>query len=130
MAISIRLAVHESEGQDENFIAGLIADMQGPMTPIFKAGCCDERSHLAGRLLARLDQVGYRCTATILQRSSSVGAMEVDVSHVTPPLNIRVSKLDPAYRSYTRPQKRSSVIKLTGYLLTGRPARRAASPSA
>ena len=59
MTSSVRLAEHECEGQDENHIAGLIADMQGPITPIFKAGCCDERSHLAGGLLAGLDQVGY-----------------------------------------------------------------------
>jgi class 3 adenylate cyclase len=30
-----------------------------------------------------------------------------------------MSRLDPAYRSYTRPEKRSSVIMLTGYLRLG-----------
>jgi len=49
MTSSVRLAEHECEGQDENHIAGLIADMQCPITPIFKAGCCDERSHWPSR---------------------------------------------------------------------------------
>src|SRR5262245_22653853 len=31
----------------------------------------------------------------------------------TPPLNMLVSRVDPAYRSHTRPQKRTSVIMLT-----------------
>jgi hypothetical protein len=82
MTSSVRLAEHECEGQDENLIAGLIDGMQGPITPIFKVGCCDDRSHLAGGLLARLDQVGDGCTATIHQHSSSVGEMEVDLSHL------------------------------------------------
>src|SRR5262245_11700085 len=92
MTSSVRLAEHECEGQDENLFAGLIDGMQGPITPIFKACCCDDRSHPAGGLLARLDQVGYGCTASIHQHSSSVGEMEVDVSHVRL-LNILVGRV-------------------------------------
>ena len=62
----------------------LIADVQGPLTPIFQVGGCDERAHPAGGLLTRFDQVGYERTATIHQYSLGVRAMEIDLSHLQP----------------------------------------------
>jgi hypothetical protein len=37
MAISMRLAEHESEGDDEQLITEVVVDVQDPAAPIFEA---------------------------------------------------------------------------------------------
>src|SRR5262249_16241165 len=65
MAISIRLAEHESEGHNEELIALIVADMQDPVTPILEAELVGEGLDDTGRLIARLSKIVHHGAAAI-----------------------------------------------------------------
>ena len=62
---SVRLAEHECEGENEQLVIGIVADMHNPVAPIFRAAFHDERSDDAGRTVARLGEVAYRFAGSI-----------------------------------------------------------------
>ena len=47
------------------FVVGIVADMQNPVAPVFRAAFRDERSDDAGRAVARLGEVAHRLTGSI-----------------------------------------------------------------
>jgi hypothetical protein len=52
MLTSVRLAEHESEGNNEELIASVVTDMQNPVTPIIEAALAGEGFHDARRMPA------------------------------------------------------------------------------
>jgi hypothetical protein len=70
LAPSVRLTEHESEGDNEELVIGIVADMHNPVAPILRAAFHDERSDDAGCTVARLGEVAYRFTRTIDPDSS------------------------------------------------------------
>jgi hypothetical protein len=85
-ALSMRFAEHGREGYDEDLIAEIIADVQDPATPIFPAGCHNERPHNESGMVMRCNQIIHGGAASINQHSLGVGAMEIDLSHIPPPI--------------------------------------------
>src|ERR1700692_3637122 len=55
----MRLAEDEGEGGDENVGVG-VADMHGPVAPVFLVALHDERSHDADRPVARFGEIADR----------------------------------------------------------------------
>jgi hypothetical protein len=68
MATSVRLAKYESEGNDEELLTKIVADVQDPAAPIFEAARHRQRSHDAGSVLTRLDEMHLRCRFQILAK--------------------------------------------------------------
>jgi hypothetical protein len=87
MATSMRLAEHESEGDKEELIALIVANMQDPVTPILEAALVGEGLHDTGRTIARFSQILHYGAAPIDENLRRVGAMEIQLGHVRPPLN-------------------------------------------
>jgi hypothetical protein len=77
----MRLAEHESEGQNEELIALTIADMQNPVTPILKAVLVGEGLHDAGRMIARLNEIVDHGAAVIDEYLPRIGAVEIYLGH-------------------------------------------------
>src|SRR4051794_21720175 len=87
MAISMRLAEHESEGHNEEFIAPVVADMQDPVTQILEAALVGEGLHDTGRVIARLSEVVHHGAAAICENLLRIGAVEIHLGHVQPRSN-------------------------------------------
>src|SRR6266481_8448834 len=85
MATSMRLAEHESEGDNEELFTEVVVDVQDPAAPIFQATRHGEGSHDTGRVITRLSEVIYRGAAAIDQDLFRVGAVEIHLGHVRPP---------------------------------------------
>src|SRR5260370_39554348 len=83
----MRLAEHESEGHNEELIALVVADVQDPVTPIREAAFVGEGSHDSGRMIVRLSKIVHHGAAVIDENLLGVGAMEIYLGHVRPPLN-------------------------------------------
>ena len=66
MATSMRLAEHENEGDNEELIALIVADMQDPVTPILEAVLDGEGLHDPGRMIARFGQTVHHVHAHVL----------------------------------------------------------------
>src|SRR5216683_381736 len=81
----MRFAEFGRERQGEDLVADIIADVQDPAAPVFRARRHDERPHNDRGVLTRLSQVAYDGAASIDQYPLRVGAMEIDLSHVPPP---------------------------------------------
>jgi len=45
----VRLAEHECEGENEELVIEIVADMHNPVAPVFRAAFHDERPDEAGR---------------------------------------------------------------------------------
>jgi hypothetical protein len=87
MATSMRLAEHENEGDNEELIALIVADMQDPVTPILEAALVGEGLHDTGRIVARFSQTVHHGAALIDKNLLRVGAMKIQLGHVRPPLD-------------------------------------------
>jgi AraC-like DNA-binding protein len=83
-AASIRLAEHKSEGDDKQLLTEVVADVQGPATPIFEATRSHEGAHDAGCVITRLGEVIHDRTATINQDLAGIGAMKKHLGHAQP----------------------------------------------
>ncbi len=81
----VRLADRGREGHDENVVAETIADVQGPIAPIFHTRRRDERPDNALRVVTRIRQIVQIDAALIDQCSPIAGAVEIKSSHVLPP---------------------------------------------
>src|SRR3954470_21185761 len=84
MTTSMRLAENRRERQREQLVVEIVADMHGPVTPVFRALFHDQRSHHAGRLVTRLGEVAHRGAGLIDANLAGTGAVEIDLSHVRP----------------------------------------------
>jgi hypothetical protein len=73
----MRLAEHESEGDNEELLTEVVVDVQDPAPPIFEATRHGEGSHDTGRVITRLSEVIYHGAAAIDQDLLRVGAMEI-----------------------------------------------------
>jgi len=87
MAISMRLAEHESKAHNEEFIAAVVADMQDLVTQILEAALVGEGLHDVGRMIARLSEVVHHGAAAIDENILPVRAVEIHLSHLQPPSN-------------------------------------------
>ncbi|MCS3691175.1 hypothetical protein [Bradyrhizobium elkanii] len=84
MLTSVRLAEHESEGDNEEFIASVVTDMQNPVTPIIEAALAGEEFHDARRMIPRLSEIVHYGAAIVDENFLGVGAMEMDLAHFRP----------------------------------------------
>jgi len=84
----MRLAEHESEGNNEELIAEIIVDVQDPVAPILEAARLDEGSHDTGCVIARLGKVVYWSATAINQHLLRVGAVKIQLAHAEPPLRV------------------------------------------
>jgi hypothetical protein len=87
MATSMRLAEYENEGNNEELIALIVADMQDPVTPILEAALVGEGLHDPSRIIARFSQTVHHGAALIDENLLRVGAMKIQLGHVRPLLN-------------------------------------------
>src|SRR5262245_57623860 len=81
----MRPAEYESEGDNEELIALIVADMKDPVTPILETALVGEGLHDAGRVIARLGKVIHHGAVVIDENLLRVGAVEIYLSHVQPP---------------------------------------------
>jgi hypothetical protein len=98
---SMRLIEHESEGNNEELIALIVADMQDPVPPILKAALVGEGLHDAGRMIARLNQIVHHGAAVIEENLLRVGAVEKYLGHFQPPSDGRVANRSALLASST-----------------------------
>jgi hypothetical protein len=103
----VRLTEHESERNNEKFVAEIIVDVQDPVAPILEAPCLDETPDDAGGVIARFGEVIYRGTATINQHLLRVGAMEIELGHVRPPFT-SVAEMSSSPASSTSSQRQET----------------------
>jgi hypothetical protein len=87
MAISMRVAEDGCEGDDEELIAEIVADVQNPVMPIFETARLGERLHNLGRVITRLSEVVDHGAPTIHENLLRVGAVEIHLGHVQPHSN-------------------------------------------
>src|SRR5260370_42333339 len=85
----MRFAEQGGERHDKSLFAEIVADVQGPIAPVLRAGRHDERPHDNGGALMRLGKAGYRGGAWIDKHPFRIGVMEIDLSHVPPPCEKR-----------------------------------------
>jgi hypothetical protein len=79
----MRLAEHESEGDNEELITEVVVDVQEPAAQIFEGARHGEGSHDTGCVITRLSEVVYHGAAAIDQNFVRVGgAVEIHLSHV------------------------------------------------
>ncbi|MEH2686835.1 hypothetical protein DXU04_17995 [Bradyrhizobium diazoefficiens] len=78
---SMRLAEHGGEGEVENLLAVVAADMDHPVAPVFRTGRQDHRTHDLGGAVACLGQIGYRRAVPIDQRAFGIRAVEIHLNH-------------------------------------------------
>src|SRR5271165_1175441 len=93
MVTSVRLSQHEHKRQDKEFVTEIVADVQDPAAPIFRAACHGQRPYNARCVVTRFCQALYSSTTSINQGALGVGAMEIDLSHVTPPAKWHAAKV-------------------------------------
>src|SRR4051812_19695509 len=85
MLPSMRLAKDEDEGDNEELIALVVADMQDPVTPILEAVVVGEGLHEAGRMIACLSEIAYHGAVVVEENLLRGGAVEIYLGHVQPP---------------------------------------------
>src|ERR1700730_17046740 len=85
MTTSMRLAENGREGNCEDLVVEIVADMHDPVAPVFRAPFHDQRSHQAGCVVARLGEVAHRCAELIDANCAGAGAVEIDLGHVRSP---------------------------------------------
>jgi hypothetical protein len=104
----MQLAEYESERDNEELVALIVADIQDPITPIFEGALIGEGLHDARRVIARLSEVVHCGAVVIDEHLLRIGTVKIDLRHVQPPLNRargrEISALPPF--STTRQQKR------------------------
>jgi hypothetical protein len=88
MLTSMRLAKNEDEGNNEELIALVVADMQESVTPILEAVLVGEGLHEAGRMIARLREIVHHGTIVVEENLLRGGAMEIYLGHVQPPSRV------------------------------------------
>jgi hypothetical protein len=86
MPISTWLIKYEAERDDEELIASVVTDMQNPITPIIEAALAGEGFHDARRMISRLSEIVHYGAAIVDENFLRIGAMEIDLGHVRPPL--------------------------------------------
>jgi hypothetical protein len=85
MATSMRLAKYESEGNDEELLTKAVVDVQDPAAPIFEAARHCQRSHDAGSVITRLDEIAYNGAAAVNETLPGVGAVKIHLGHIRLP---------------------------------------------
>src|SRR4051812_29918211 len=90
MATSMRLSENGREGEGEDLVVEIVADMHDPVAPVFRALFHDQRSHHAGGSVARFGEVADGCAELIDANFAGVGAVEIellemDLGHVRSP---------------------------------------------
>jgi hypothetical protein len=83
----MRLAKHESERDNEELVALIVADMQDPVTPILEAALVGEGLHDTGRVVTRFSKIINHGAETIDENLLRVGAVKIDLGHVQSPSN-------------------------------------------
>ncbi|OKO85337.1 hypothetical protein AC630_06185 [Bradyrhizobium sp. AS23.2] len=73
----MRFAKHESEGDNEELIALVVADMQDPVTPILGTAPMDEGLHDTCRMIAGLSKIVHHGAAAIDENLLRVRAVEI-----------------------------------------------------
>jgi hypothetical protein len=75
------------EGQNEELIAPIVADVQNPVTPIIEASLAGEGFDDTCRMIPRLREIVHYGAAMIDNDLLRVGAVEIYLGHVQPPPN-------------------------------------------
>src|SRR5215216_89237 len=83
--LSMRFAEHGRERQDEDFVVEIVAGMQRPVAPVFRAVRIYQRLHGTGGVLARLGQVSDGGAALVDAHALGIGVVEIDSGHVRLP---------------------------------------------
>src|SRR3954470_19851568 len=81
MTASMRLAENRRERQREDLVVEIVADMHGPVAPVFRALFHDQRAHHARRLVACLAKIAHHGAELIDANLVVVGAVEIDLGH-------------------------------------------------
>ena len=63
--LSVRPAEHECQGENEEFVIEIVADVHNPVALVFRAAFHDERPDETGGAVARLGEVAHRFTGSI-----------------------------------------------------------------
>ncbi|WP_446680536.1 hypothetical protein [Bradyrhizobium erythrophlei] len=87
LVASMRLSENESEGNNEELVAEVVADVQNPVTPSLVTARLGEGLHELGGMIPRLGKIIHHGAAAIDENLIRVGAMEINLGHVRPPLN-------------------------------------------
>jgi hypothetical protein len=82
MATSMRLAEDEREGDDKELIALVVANVQHPVAPVFKAKLIGERVHDASRVITGLFETVYNGTTTVDENLFRAGTVKINLGHV------------------------------------------------
>src|SRR4051812_39822679 len=82
MTTSVRLAENGREGDFEDLVIEIVADMHHPVAPVFRALFHDQRSHHAGGAVARLGEAAHDGAELIDANFAGTGAVEIDLGHV------------------------------------------------
>ncbi|OKO81367.1 hypothetical protein AC628_07075 [Bradyrhizobium sp. NAS96.2] len=82
MATSMRLAEDEREGDDKEFIALVVANVQDPVAPVFKAKLISERVHDASRVITGLFETVYNGATSIDENLLRARTVKIDLGHV------------------------------------------------
>ena len=83
----MRLAEHEGEGDNKEFITLVVADVQDPGTPILEAALVGEGLHDADRTIACLSKIVHHGAAAIDENFPRVRAVEIYLGQFQPPSN-------------------------------------------
>jgi hypothetical protein len=83
----MRVAENECEGDYEELIAEVVADVQHPFTPIFETARLGQGLHDLGRVITRLNQVVDHGASAVDENLLRVGAVEIHLGHAQLPAN-------------------------------------------
>src|SRR5215213_2582836 len=81
----MRFAEHGGKRQHEDFVVEIVADMQRPVAPVFRAVRIYQRLHDTGGVLARLGKVSDGGAALVDAYALGIGVVEKDSGHVRLP---------------------------------------------
>jgi hypothetical protein len=84
-SLSMQFAEHRRKRQDEDFVIEIVADMQRPVAPIFRALHIYQRLYDAGGMVAQLGEVSDGGAALVDAHALGVGIVEIDCGHVRLP---------------------------------------------
>src|SRR4051794_34254492 len=79
--LSMRFAEHEGEGQNEEFVVEIVADVHDPIAPVFRVASHDHRPDQAGRTVARLGEIAHRFTGSVDPDFPGIRAVEINLGH-------------------------------------------------
>ena len=71
--------------QHEDFVVEIVADMQRPVAPVFRALHCYQRLHDTGGVVAHLSQVSDGGAALVDAYAFGIGVVEIDSGHIRLP---------------------------------------------